>query len=236
MGTNTRRQLLTVVAAAGGFAGCLGSESGASESTSHTATEGRGRDIPDEKATRDPPRVVRRTVSESPPIRLRSTEGETIDDSPPRERGRHIRTALLTSASATERLVHGTSEGTTTDELSSFVSATDFEAESLYLETERVEACFRLSLCYISWQDDGIRTAYSRELRPYDDRCSADAKAFESRLFRLPIALDEESINSYGTSVGSGRCRAGSTPDEPPNESHRPEANTSQPSNGSESV
>lgn len=95
------------------------------------------------------------------------------------------------------------------DPVAAFVAATDFDAETLYLETVRVEQCFRLRLCRIGWGAHEVRTDYTRELRPYDERCTADAIAFESRLVRLPVALDADSVNSFSASIGGGgRCDA----------------------------
>lgn len=204
MYSHTRRQLLTITAAAaGGTAGCLGSESSSSES--HSETEGPGRTIPDEQTTTAPPTLFRRTDSAQPPIRLPETEsGEDESQSPIREY--YPRTTLVDSASMADRLVDDASDSADDTDLVSFVSETDFDAESLYLETRQVEQCFRLSLCYLSWQSNRIRTDYSRVLRPYDERCSVDTTVYESRLFRLPVALESDEINGYGSSTSSGRC------------------------------
>jgi hypothetical protein len=233
MDSHTRRRVLAVAAAAAGStAGCLGSESSSSES--HSGTEGPGRTIPDEQTTTDPATLFRRAEAERAPIHLRSPDAEESNDDEPTDRGRHLQTVLVGSASKADRLVVGSDDSN--EELASFVSSTNFDTESLYLETKQIEACFRLSLCYITWQD-GIRTAYSREIRPYDELCSVDTKALESRLIRLPVALDEGSINSYGSSVGGGRCRRVETaPANSSNESRRPSENRSQPPNGSESA
>lgn len=231
MDSHTRRRVLGAAAAAvGGTAGCLGSESRSSES--HSGTEGPGRTIPDEQTATDPPTLFRRTDSEQSPIHLRSPDEEP-DTERPGDRGRHLETTLVGSASTADRLVVASDDS---DELASFVSSTVFDTESLYLETKRIEACFRLSLCYITWQD-GIRTAYSRELRPYDEQCSVETNAIESRLIRLPVALDEDSVTSYGSSVGGGRCRrVETTPANSSNETQRPPENRSQSPNGSGSA
>lgn len=253
MESHTRRRVLTVVSAAAvattGLAGCLGSES--SSSRSESATEGPGRNIPDEQAATEPPMLLRRTDADRPPIRLAENsddEGDSrswMDDY-------HPQTTVVDSASLADQLVDDAPDGTDASDdggddtdLASFVSETDFDAETLYLETRQVEQCFRLSLCYISWQDNEIRTDYGRVVRPYDEQCTADTNAFESRLFRLPVALNADEITGYGSSTSSSRCdRAESRANESrDNESRdnqstesRPETNDStQSPNGSES-
>jgi len=210
MDSRTRRQVLAAAAVAtGGMAGCLGSET--SVSRSESSTEGPGRTVPDEQATTEPPLLFRRSDTEQPPIRLADTgerEGDSeADDEGVGDHGHHPQYSVIDSASMADRLVDNTTEtsGEKTD-LAEFVSSTEFDTETLYLETRQVEQCFRLSLCYISWQDNEIRTDYGRLLRPYDERCSVDTTAFESRLFRLPIALDADEINGYGSSTSSSRC------------------------------
>jgi len=210
MDSHTRRQVLAVAAVAtGGMAGCLGSES--SVSRSESATEGRGGPIPDEQAATDPPTVVRRGDAEQPPIRLAdastaesNTETDSTDDRLGGH-GRDLQHTLIDSTSMADRLVVDTG-GDDDIELASFVDATTFDTETLYLETRQIEQCFRLSLCYISWQSDRIRTSYSRLLRPYNERCAADTTVFESRLFRLPVAVERDAITGYGSSTSSGRC------------------------------
>lgn len=241
MSSHTRRQFLAVTAVAtGGVAGCLGSES--STSRSGSATEGPGRAVPDEQATTDPPMLFRRTDANQPPIRL-AENGDDEGDSRSRMDEYHPQTALVDAASLAEQLVDDAPDSGDSDDdtdLASFVSETDFDAETLYLETRQVEQCFRLSLCYISWQDNEIRTDYGRVVRPYDEQCTADANAFESRLFRLPVALDADEITGYGSSTSSSRChlaerRASGNRSNQSTES-RPRTNDStQSPNGSES-
>ena len=243
MGSHTRRQFLAVTAVAtGGVAGCLGSESSVSRSGS--STEGPGRTVPDEQATTEPPLLFRRGEADQPPIRLAENEDEGdsgADDERVRGHDRHPQYRVIDSASMADRLVDNTTDSSGDGDLESFVSSTAFDSETLYLETRQVEQCFRLSLCYISWQDNEIRTDYGRLLRPYDERCSVDATAFESRLFRLPVALDADEVNGYGSSTSSSRChlaerRATGNRSNQSTES-RPQTNSSsQSTNGSEST
>ncbi|QLD88194.1 hypothetical protein HWV07_03755 [Natronomonas salina] len=64
-----------------------------------------------------------------------------------------------------------------------------------------------MDLCRITWRSDEVQTYYVRNLRSYDERCSTDSHAYESRLVRLPVALDEGSVTGSGSSIsGGGEC------------------------------
>lgn len=204
---STRRQLLSTLAvSAGGIAGCLGGTS-SSEGASESSTEGRPPNVPDDQSATDPPRVVRRSASTRPPIRHPEFEADDSETARSRVRSRHPTSRLIDSESTARQLVVDGDDS----EISAFVSATEFDSETLYLQTNPVGDCFELSLCYVSWHDETIRTDYGRVVRPYEDRCSADTTVLESWLIRLPVALDADSISSFGSSTGSSRChRAGS--------------------------
>lgn len=214
MQLHTRRRVLAAAAAAaGGLAGCSGSTTTSQSSTS-SEREGRGPDIPDDQLSTDPPMVVARSASEEPPIRLSESDSAESDDERSGPGRRRKERTLVTESDAETLTIDEDAEVLAADDndddseavdLSEFVSATDFAAESLYLETQQVDACFRLSLCYVSWHD-GIQTDYGRTLRPYDEPCAVDDRVTESRVIRLPVALDDLSVNSYGTSVGGSGC------------------------------
>jgi hypothetical protein len=201
MEPTTRRQLLTAITvAAGGVAGCLGATSSSGRS-SESSTEGRRSDIPDDQLATDPPRVIRRSESTQPAIRPPDSEDDS-EASRPRHRGHHTTPTLIDTESTAQQLIVDGDDS----ELSAFVSATEFETETLFLQTNPVDDCFELTLCYVSWHEDQITTDYSRVVRPYEDRCSGDRTVLESWLIRLPVALDADSINSFGSSTGGGRC------------------------------
>ncbi|GGN21575.1 hypothetical protein [Halarchaeum nitratireducens] len=149
----------------------------------------------------DPPMVLRRTESAVPPIRPPGFEREqsaSLDRDSLSFRAEH---AVLDSASE--------ATGLTADDgaaVSAFVSGTDFDRETLFLETALVGECYRLRLCSVSWGPEEIETEYARLLRPYDERCEADRSVFESRLIRLPVSLDADAVNAFGSSIGSGTC------------------------------
>lgn len=156
-----------------------------------------------------------------PPVLLDDPDRER-PETPERDHvSGHITNEVIGSQSRADRLtvtdgVTAGGEETETDgeggadaagAVSAFVAETDFETESLYLQSSRVSECFRLRLCHVSWQSDSVDTDYTRQLRPYDERCEADAHVFESRLIRLPVALDGDGVHSYSSGIGgSGRC------------------------------
>lgn len=202
----TRRRLLHVATAiAGGLAGCSRFTGGEASSTRSVSSDGAA--VPESDTVTDPPMVHRRAAV--PPIRLTDPDSDPTETPRWESSPRLNQYEVIDSQSRAQRLT--VADGVD-DELSSFVSATNFDSETLYLETQQVKECFRLQLCYVSWQSKKIQTDYTRTLRPYDEACTADEHVFESRLVRLPVALDAESINSYGSSIGgSGRCnRSGS--------------------------
>ena len=199
----TRRRLLRTVAAVAtvGLAGCsglVGEQSGTSRSVSENADSM----IPGGTTERDPETLLFRAGTDEPPVRV----GED-DETPvrPGRRSSRLSYAVIDTRSRAEQLV--ASDEVDADAVSAFRSATAFDSETLYLETRRVEECFRLRLCGISWTAKEVRTAYARELRPYNERCSAGESVYESRLIRLPATLDRAEVNSYGSGTdGQGRC------------------------------
>jgi hypothetical protein len=93
------------------------------------------------------------------------------------------------------------------DALAAFLDETDFSAQTVVLESNAVADCFELRLCTVDWSDSSVETDYTRVLRAYDEPCATRRSAYESRLIRIPEALDGDAINSYSTGIGSsGRC------------------------------
>lgn len=201
----TRRHLLQIATAvAGGFAGCSGLSGDAVESSE---TENGNDGPPPNDSETDPPMVLLRADTERPPLRIAPEDGEETANRSRRYRHTsHIETHIVDSASKGQRLT--VADGLDGAEIEAFVAETDFDSETLYLETGQIRECFRLRLCQISWSADEIETDYVRRLRPYEERCSADTQVFESRLIRLPVGLDERSVNTYGKTIG-GRDRCG---------------------------
>ena len=194
----TRRSLLHGVAGlAIALAGCSGL-TGSGEST-RTANGGSGPDGPGSGSVADPEMLLVRSDSD----RSQIWHGDRS------ERTDHHRNPIGgsvvvdTAAKADEFSV---AESVDRDRVDAFLDATDFESETLYLQTVRVEECFRLELCRIGWESDEIRTDYVRRLRPYTESCAADTRVVEARLIRIPDALEADDVNGFGTSVGTGSC------------------------------
>ena len=229
----TRRRLLhATVAGIGGLAGCGRLTGGAAES-SRTVSEHGGSNGPPTSTDRDPQTVLLRSGSETPPIRAPEFEQERSDPSQRERFSSRITNTVLGSRSTAEQLT--VAPGVDGDAVSTFVGDTDFSRQTLYLETNRIQECYRLRLCYVSWSSDRVETDYVRTLRPYEERCSADDSVFESRLIRLPVSLDEDDVNSFASSIGGGgQCDHGraARPDRSSNSTDS--ANTSRPSEGGE--
>jgi hypothetical protein len=158
--------------------------------------------ISGENSETDPDTVLLRTDASTPPIRWDDADGASTE--PDRRERRLPRPSyvIVDEQSRTEELV--VADSADENSVSSFLSATDFDSETVYIETRSVQECFRLQLCGISWDSGEIRTGYVRQTRPYDERCSVDKEVFESRLIRIPAALDREEVNSYGSSMSEG--------------------------------
>jgi hypothetical protein len=196
----TRRSILHGVAGlATLLAGC-GGESSSSTNVSNSNTP--VPDGPQSGSERDPATVLFRIESENPPVGIADE-----DQRRSHYRDRYGPRAVIDSTTRADQLT--VDDGVNRSRLDSFLAETEFDAETLYLETIGVEECFRLDLCHISWQADEISTDYTRRLRPYTEECVADKRVWETRLIRIPDALNADNVNSYGSSVGTGACRQG---------------------------
>lgn len=200
----TRRHLLqAATAVAAGLAGCSGL-AGDESSSGRSVSEGETT-LPDGASESDPDVLLVRADTDRPPLRVVDQDAERTDPEPRDRRRRRIRSEVIDSASRAERLV--VADGVDGGSVTAFVSETEFGSETLYLDSKLVEACFRLELCSISWRPDEVQTDYARPLRPYDESCSADERVYESRLIRIPGAIDRDEVNAFGSSVGgSGGC------------------------------
>jgi hypothetical protein len=190
-------------------AGCgrlTGEETRSSESVAVAGAHGPPASA--ENVTTDPATLALRSAAGRPPIGFDESDSErSSPHRPDAERSFHAH-RVLDSASMMDRLTMDDDEAAAA--VSSFVSETDFGGETLYLETVRIRECFRLRLCYVTWEPDEIGTDYTLVLRPYDERCAADGHVYESRLIRIPAALDADTVSGYGSSIGSGgKCGGG---------------------------
>jgi hypothetical protein len=142
-------------------------------------------------------------ADDRPPVWL--PDSDRNDGRPtPDDNSRHISSIVVDSQSRGERVE--VVDGPTGDDARSFIASTSFDRETVYIQNHRVRECFRLDLCHVSWGSTTVETDYARILLPYDERCRADEWATESWLIRIPVALSEDDVNGYSTSVGSAAC------------------------------
>lgn len=203
-----RRFLQAVTALTAGLAGC----GGMSGSDGHSETAVAGGPEPPDSSETDPERLRVRADTERAPMFLADPDGETPESPAVDRPGPHVVRGVVDSREKADRLTLAddvVDSIDTTPDLEAFVEETAFDSETLYLENNAIGECFELELCWVAWQPGEIRTDYARRLRPYDEACSSDARAVESRLMRLPVALDGDEVNSFGTTVGTGSCDRG---------------------------
>jgi hypothetical protein len=92
------------------------------------------------------------------------------------------------------------------EQVKSFFAATDFAAETVYIEMGAVEGCFQLDLCQVSWTPSEISTDYTRQSRSYTERCEVNEFVIEARLIRIPDMIEADNVNSFSSSIGTGTC------------------------------
>ena len=196
----TRRSLLSGVAGlAVALAGCSGL-TGSGESS--RTDDGPAPDGPGSGSESDPETLLLRSDTDRRTVWL----GER-DEQTPRRRDPIHDPIIVDAEAKADRL--SVADGVDRDRLDAFLDATDFDAETLYVQGVRVEECFRLDLCRIEWQPDQISTDYVRRIRPYTDSCAVENRVVETRLIRIPDALDADDVNGFGTGVGTGSCTRG---------------------------
>lgn len=201
---NRRESLAVVAGAAATLAGCSGFASSSSESSETPAADGREPEGPRSGSTGDPEMLRVRTATDRRPLWLADPDAEGGGRPTSSRRRREHDSTVVDTQSRADRL--SLADAVDAERVDSFLSATDFETETLYLETIQVRACFELVLCKVSWQPDEVSTDYGRHGLPYDTRCRVDEHAFEARLIRLPERLDADEVNGYSSSVGGGGC------------------------------
>ena len=220
----TRRGVLQgVTGAAVLLAGCSDLVDLTGDSSS--PTRGQDGDSGDGSAT-NPETLLVRADTDGPPVWLADESGDGRPTG--REDGYHRDSTVVDSPSRADRV--SVAGGVDRDRVKSFLDATDFDAETIYMETVRVEECFRLDLCRISWVPGKVSTDYVRRPRPYTDRCGVESRVFETHLIRIPDTLDGGGVTSHSSSIGTGRCQnqgraAAEGGDETPSETTRGGAN-----------
>lgn len=205
---NRRESLAAFAGAAASLAGCSGFVTGSGESSS-TATAGEApiADGPGDGSTGDPETLLVRTATDRPPLWLTDQDGEDGGRPSPVDRRSHHDSTVVDTVSIADRLA--VAETVDRSRLDDFLDATDFETETVYLETIQIEACFELQLCRIAWGPSKVSTDYGRQTLPWDEPCGADEHVFETRLIRIPDAIAADDVNSFSSSVGGGPCGAG---------------------------
>jgi hypothetical protein len=200
----TRRALLH--GAAGlttALAGCGGLLDGSGESTRTVPPDERDGGPGSGSAT-DPERLLLRVDTDRSPIWLAESSGGTGGRPTPSRRDRWRDAIIVDESARADRIsVAETVDG---DRIESFLAATDFDSETVYVEMGAVEECFRLELCQVSWTPTELSTDYTRRSRPYTERCAADGWVIEARLIRIPDAIEADDVNSYSSSIGAGVC------------------------------
>lgn len=195
----TRRRFLHGTAAAllAGLAGC--GQSTTDDAPSDDPPRG-------ENVERDPESYVLRNDAETPPAwlpddRRGRTTGDATTGPPERARTRRF----VASEESAGRLAFADVEGV--DEARQFVADTDFGSETLYVESQAVDECRTLELCYVTWSAGDVETQYGGHYRDADVSCGADARDAVTWLIRIPDTLDPDAVTSYGSGWSSNGCR-----------------------------
>lgn len=191
----SRRAALQTVATAGALllAGCAGETSRSREVPS------RGEPVADVEVT-----FARDVNGES--IVAPDDEPDTSTEAGHRDReGNRAIDSVEFLVDTTDRDELTFSESAAGEELRSFVDATDFSTESIYLLERSLEECYTLALVNVVREDDGgISADFCRELRPADIACAAGSLDTVGVAIRLPFADDQPS--GLGTGMSS-RCK-----------------------------
>jgi hypothetical protein len=205
---NRRESLALAAGAAASLAGCSGFASSSSGTASESPTAGQpAADGPASGTAMAPEVILVRADTDRQPVWLADGDGEDDGRPTPRPDARHIDSVVVDSEARAGRLsVDPEADGA---RVASFLSETDFGDETVVVETIQVEECFRLELCRISWQPETLSTDYTRRSRHWDEPCAVDERVFESRLIRIPDALDADDVGARSTSIGTGACRPG---------------------------
>lgn len=200
----TRRALLSgAVGLTTALTGCSGLQDGTGGST-RTAPHDDGPDGPVSGATTDPETLLVRVDTDRPPFWLARSDEENPGRPTASQRDRWRDHIIVDDTARADRI--SVADAVPRDQVESFFTATDFEAETVYIEMGNVRECFRLELCHIGWSSTGISTDYTRRTRPYTDHCTVDEWVIEARLIRIPDAIDADDVNSYSSSIGTGDC------------------------------
>lgn len=198
----TRRTLLSgAVGLATALAGCSDLQDGADESTRNVPHDD-GPDGPSAGSATDPETHLVRVNTERPPIWLTDADDDGQPTVSQRNRWRdHI---IVDDSARADRI--SVADAVDRERVESFLTATDFDAETVYIEMGAVQECFRLKLCRIGWSSTEVSTDYTRQARPYTAHCEVREAVIEARLIRIPDPINADDVTSYSSSIGTGVC------------------------------
>jgi hypothetical protein len=118
----------------------------------------------------------------------------------------HARGPVLVDDDETAERLRFTADVDGTDAAREFVAATDFSRETVYVLHYSIDACRRLTLCYVTWSESEIDVRFGRAYRPPDVACDVDDRDVIAVFVRIPAVIESGSLNGHG--AGSGpRCR-----------------------------
>lgn len=210
----TRRRVLRGTAAAvlTGLAGC--SRSTTDDPPAEEPPQG-------ENVERNPDSYALRNDAETPPAWVPDERsGRTTDDATAEPPDRARTRSLVATEEAVARMGFADVDGA--EEARRFASDTDFGSETLYVESQAVDECRTLELCYVTWSAGDVETQYGGHYRDADVSCEADARDAVSWLIRIPDVLDPDAVTGYGSGWSSRGCErrrrerdAGTTTDAP---------------------
>jgi len=197
---STRRALLhSACGLATMLAGCNGMFEGSDVST-RTVSENDDSAAPGAGTVSDPEAVVSRVDTDRRPVWLDDGDGRPTES----RHSRRLVSEIIDTASKADQITLAEEMDRST--IDSFLDETDFETETVYLQSAIVEECFRLTLCQISWTTDKISTDYGRVSRPYDEPCTAGNEVYSVWFIRIPDTLNAEDFSSYSSSIGGSGC------------------------------
>ncbi|RDI69796.1 hypothetical protein [Halopelagius longus] len=188
-----RRALHGVAGILACLAGCSGTNNGSAGSHSSDANG---------EISTDADTYSLRVSGENPVVRTGSTETTDAEAAD----GIGLDNAFVTDAEAADSLSFST-DGAEVEAAREFLDATDYDAETVYIEQSTVGECYRREFCYVQWSDAEIRTSYVRRYRDADVACEPDANDTVAWFVRVPDTVDPDEIRSYASTYGSGGCR-----------------------------
>ncbi|EMA26343.1 hypothetical protein C443_01307 [Haloarcula argentinensis DSM 12282] len=144
--------------------------------------------------------MVTRVDTDRQPVWLDDEDGRPTES----PRSRPTESEIIDTAAKADRV--SVVDDADRSEIRSFLDGTDFDTETVYVQTVTIEECFRLTLCQIRWAADNITTDYGRVSRPYDEPCTAGNKIYAVWVIRIPDTVNADDISSYSSSIGGNSC------------------------------